>query len=140
MAVGNKLTFGYLYDFRNPAAWHRPWTDLYAETLEFATWTETVGFEGAWVPEHHAADDGYQPSPMVTLAALAARTKRMRIGSAVALAPLYHPVRFAEECGADRTGGLRTRGGAHRRRAQLARQPKRIAGLVLDPVPRWRAV
>jgi hypothetical protein len=39
MTVSNKLTFGYLYDFRNPAAWHRPWTDLYAETLEFATWT-----------------------------------------------------------------------------------------------------
>jgi alkanesulfonate monooxygenase SsuD/methylene tetrahydromethanopterin reductase-like flavin-dependent oxidoreductase (luciferase family) len=98
MTVSNKLTFGYLYDFRNPAAWHRPWTDLYAETLEFATWTETLGFEGAWVPEHHAADDGYQPSPMVALAALAARTKRMRIGPAVALAPLYHPVRFAEDC------------------------------------------
>jgi alkanesulfonate monooxygenase SsuD/methylene tetrahydromethanopterin reductase-like flavin-dependent oxidoreductase (luciferase family) len=98
MTVSNKLTFGYLYDFRNPAAWHRPWTDLYAETLEFATWTETLGFEGAWVPEHHAADDGYQPSPMIALAALAARTTRMRIGSAVALAPLYHPVRFAEEC------------------------------------------
>jgi alkanesulfonate monooxygenase SsuD/methylene tetrahydromethanopterin reductase-like flavin-dependent oxidoreductase (luciferase family) len=98
MTVSNKLTFGYLYDFRNPAAWHRPWADLYAETLEFATWTETLGFDGAWVPEHHAADDGYQPSPMVALAAVAARTKRMRIGPAVALAPLYHPVRFAEEC------------------------------------------
>jgi alkanesulfonate monooxygenase SsuD/methylene tetrahydromethanopterin reductase-like flavin-dependent oxidoreductase (luciferase family) len=98
MTVSNKLTFGYLYDFRNPAAWHRPWADLYAETLEFATLTETLGFEGAWVPEHHAADDGYQPSPMVTLAALAARTTRIRIGPAVALAPLYHPVRFAEEC------------------------------------------
>ncbi|OBA92217.1 luciferase [Mycobacteriaceae bacterium 1482268.1] len=93
-----KLSFGYLYDFRNPAAWHRSWADLYTETLEFAAWTEALGFEGAWVPEHHAADDGYQPAPMVALAALAARTKKMRIGPAVALAPLYHPVRFAEEC------------------------------------------
>ena len=98
MTVNNRLTFGYLYDFRNPAEWRRPWPDLYAETLEFATWTETLGFEGAWVPEHHGADDGYQPSPMIALAALAARTKRMRIGSGVALAPLYHPVRFAEDC------------------------------------------
>jgi alkanesulfonate monooxygenase SsuD/methylene tetrahydromethanopterin reductase-like flavin-dependent oxidoreductase (luciferase family) len=38
------------------------------------------------------------PSPLVTLAAIAARTKTMAIGSGVALAPLYHPVRFAEEC------------------------------------------
>jgi len=96
--VSDKLTFGYLYDFRNPAQWQRPWAELYAETLELIAWTESVGFEGAWVPEHHAADDGYVPSPLVVLAAIAARTKTLRLGSAVALAPLYHPVRFAEDC------------------------------------------
>jgi alkanesulfonate monooxygenase SsuD/methylene tetrahydromethanopterin reductase-like flavin-dependent oxidoreductase (luciferase family) len=93
-----KLTFGYLYDFRNPPPWRRPWADLYAETLDFITWTESLGFAGAWVPEHHGADDGYAPSPLVILAAIAARTKTLKLGSAVALAPLYHPVRFAEDC------------------------------------------
>ena len=93
-----KLTFGYLYDFRNPEQWHRPSADLYAEILEFIAWSETVGFEGAWVPEHHVAGDGYMPTPNVALAAIAARTSRLKIGSAVGLAPLYHPVRFAEEC------------------------------------------
>lgn len=93
-----KLTFGYLYDFRNPPQWEKPWADLYAEVLEFAAYTETLGFDGAWVAEHHAADDGYQPAPNIALAALAARTKRMKLGAAIALAPLYHPVRFAEEC------------------------------------------
>jgi alkanesulfonate monooxygenase SsuD/methylene tetrahydromethanopterin reductase-like flavin-dependent oxidoreductase (luciferase family) len=96
--VKNKLTFGYLYDFRNPQPWRRPWADLYAETLEFITWTESIGFEGAWVPEHHGAGDGYVPSPLVVLGAIAARTKTIKLGSAIALAPLYHPVRFAEEC------------------------------------------
>jgi alkanesulfonate monooxygenase SsuD/methylene tetrahydromethanopterin reductase-like flavin-dependent oxidoreductase (luciferase family) len=38
------------------------------------------------------------PSPLVALAAIAARTKRLKLGSGIALAPLYHPVRFAEEC------------------------------------------
>ncbi|RJF91607.1 LLM class flavin-dependent oxidoreductase [Sphingomonas cavernae] len=94
----NKLTFGYLCDFRNPPQWQRPSADLYAEILDFIAWSETVGFEGAWVPEHHGAEDGYMPSPLVALAAIAARTKRIRLGSAIALAPLYHPVRFAEEC------------------------------------------
>ena len=93
-----RLTFGYLCDFRNPQAWRRPWADLYAETLDFIAWSESIGFEGAWVPEHHGADDGYVPSPLVVLAAVAARTKTIKLGSAVALAPLYHPVRFAEEC------------------------------------------
>lgn len=93
-----KLTFGYLYDFRNPPQWQRDWSDVYEETLDFIAWSETVGFEGAWVPEHHGASDGYIPTPNVILAAIAARTKRLRMGSAVGLAPLYHPVRFAEEC------------------------------------------
>lgn len=94
----NKLSFGYLYDFRNPAPWRRPWAELYSEILDFAVYTESLGFDGAWVPEHHGADDGYMPSPLIALAAIAARTKTIKLGSAIALAPLYHPVRFAEEC------------------------------------------
>ncbi len=93
-----KLSFGYLYDFRNPPPFARYWPDIYAETLDFISWSESAGFAGAWVPEHHQTADGYMPSPNVMLAAIAARTKSIRLGSAVALAPLYHPVRFAEEC------------------------------------------
>ncbi len=93
-----QTTFGYLYDFRNPAQWRRPWEQLYAEILDVAAWTEEAGFEGAWVPEHHLAEDGYMPAPLVALAAIAARTKRIKLGSGIALAPLYHPLRFAEDC------------------------------------------
>ena len=96
--MAKRLTFGFIYDFRNPAEWERSFSQIYADMLRFIAWTEELGFEGAWVPEHHAATDGYQPSPMIALAAIAARTKRMRIGSAVALAPFHHPVRFAEDC------------------------------------------
>jgi probable F420-dependent oxidoreductase len=92
-----KLSFGYLYDFRNPPQWRRPWEALYAETLDVIAATEAMGFQGAWLPEHHLADDGYLPSPLTVLAAVAARTKSMRIGTGVALAPLYNPVRFAED-------------------------------------------
>ena len=96
--MSGKLTFGYLYDFRNPPQWRRPWDTFYSETLDVVAWTEEAGFAGAWVPEHHMAEDGYMPSPLVALTAMAARTKRMKIGSAIALAPLYHPTRFAEDC------------------------------------------
>lgn len=95
---GKKLSFGYLYDFRNPPQWYRPWTRLYGEILDAIVWSEGAGFSQAWVPEHHMASDGYMPSPLVTMAAIAARTDRIRIGSGIALAPLYNPVRFATDC------------------------------------------
>ena len=93
-----KLTFGYIYDFRNPPQWQKPASQRYAEILDVIAWSEQAGFGGAWVPEHHLASDGYMPSPLVALAAIAARTKRIRIGSGIALAPLYNPVRFATDC------------------------------------------
>ena len=92
-----KPSFGFIYDFRNPEQWRRPWTEHYAETLDFIAWSETVGFTGAWIPEHHQASDGYVPSAAAVLGAIAARTSTLRLGTGVALAPLHHPVRFAEE-------------------------------------------
>lgn len=93
-----RLTFGYLHDFRNPPQFRMPWAQYYGEVLDFFTHIEPLGFDAAWVPEHHMAEDGYLPSPVIALAALAARTRKLRLGSAVALAPLHHPVRFAEDC------------------------------------------
>jgi alkanesulfonate monooxygenase SsuD/methylene tetrahydromethanopterin reductase-like flavin-dependent oxidoreductase (luciferase family) len=69
-----KLTFGYLYDFRNPPQWKRRSEELYAQILDVVKWTEDAGFDGAWVPEHHLAADGYMPSPLIALAAMAARS------------------------------------------------------------------
>lgn len=94
----NGMTFGYLHDFRNPPQFHRPWAEHYGEILDLFTHIEGLGFAAGWVPEHHVAEDGYMPSPIVALTAIAARTKTLRLGSSVALAPFYHPVRFAEDC------------------------------------------
>lgn len=96
--MSSKLTFGYLYDFRNPAPWRREWSVHYADLIDFAVWTERQGFHAAWFPEHHVASDGYLPSPLIAAAAVAARTGTLRLGTAVALAPLYNPVRFATDC------------------------------------------
>lgn len=89
--------FGMLFDFRNPSQWHRPWPKFYAEMIDFAAWTETLGFSDVWLTEHHGAEDGYSPSPLVIASAIAAKTKRVHIGTAIALAPFYHPVRLAED-------------------------------------------
>ncbi|HKD67563.1 MAG TPA: LLM class flavin-dependent oxidoreductase [Candidatus Binataceae bacterium] len=98
MSSAPKLRFGLWFDFRNPPQWRRPYEDIYAEAIEQVVWAESQGFEGAWLSEHHFAPDGYSPSPVVIAAALAVKTRRMRIGTNVLLLPLYHPVRLAEDC------------------------------------------
>ena len=91
------IRFGVWYDFRNPPRWHRPYSQLYHETLEQAAWVDTLGFESIWLSEHHVTDEGYLPAIFPMLGALAMRTSSVRLGSAVILAPFQHPIRFAEE-------------------------------------------
>ena len=92
-----KLRFGLWYDFRNPPEWRRPYTEVYAEVLDQVAWAEENGFDDVWLQEHHFHDDGFSSSVMTIAAALAARTKRIRIGTGVMLLPLHNPVRVAED-------------------------------------------
>jgi alkanesulfonate monooxygenase SsuD/methylene tetrahydromethanopterin reductase-like flavin-dependent oxidoreductase (luciferase family) len=82
---------------RNPAPWKLDWYRVYAETLEQAQLAEELGFDSVVTTEHHFAADGYLSAPLALTAAIAARTKRVQVGTWVALLPLYHPLRFAEE-------------------------------------------
>jgi alkanesulfonate monooxygenase SsuD/methylene tetrahydromethanopterin reductase-like flavin-dependent oxidoreductase (luciferase family) len=56
-----------------------------------------MGLNSVWFTEHHLFDDGYLPQPLTLAAAIAARTERIRLGTAVLLAGLRHPVQLAEE-------------------------------------------
>ncbi|GAC1408879.1 MAG: hypothetical protein NVSMB57_00880 [Actinomycetota bacterium] len=78
------------WDPRSPA-------ELYADTLELAEYAENRGFSGFWLAEHHGAQDSYIPSLLPFLAAVAARTKTMELGTAVLLAPFHDPLRVAED-------------------------------------------
>ena len=49
----------------------RTFEQEYRETLDLVRLAETVGFDSAWVSEHHGAGDGYLPSLLPMLAALA---------------------------------------------------------------------
>src|SRR5437868_899465 len=84
-------------DLRNPPRWSRPWADHYAHALELVEEGERLGASSAWLTEHHFFDDGYLPQCLTFAAAVAARTKRLRIGTAVLLLPLHPPLEVAEQ-------------------------------------------
>jgi len=88
---------GIYTDMRNPPAWRRPWAEHYGRTMDRIVGAEDMGLDSVWVTEHHFFEDGYLPQPLTLAAAIAGRTRRMRIGTAVMLAPLRPSVQIAEE-------------------------------------------
>ena len=67
------------------------------ETRREAELAEQCGFDFCLVGEHHQDPDGFLPSPFLLLAAIAARTERLRLGTGVLLLPLQHPFKVAED-------------------------------------------
>ena len=86
-----------MYDCRRHPESDMTMTDVYAATIEQAVLADQLGFEHVWFTEHHFLADGYLPAFQPLAGAIAARTSRVRISNDIALLPLYHPVRLAEE-------------------------------------------
>jgi alkanesulfonate monooxygenase SsuD/methylene tetrahydromethanopterin reductase-like flavin-dependent oxidoreductase (luciferase family) len=91
------MRVGLYYDLRNPPGWRRDWAQLYARTLEQIERAEALGIGSVWVTEHHLFEDGYLSQPLQFCAAIAARTRSVRIGTAVILAPLHPAIDIAEQ-------------------------------------------
>jgi probable F420-dependent oxidoreductase len=86
-----------LFTAQLPAGSPRTFAHEYRETVELVRLAEQAGFDSAWVSEHHGASDGYLPSLLVLLAALAEATERIALGTGVILTPLHDPIRLAED-------------------------------------------
>lgn len=102
MSIHNRSPFdiGLMFSFRNPAAWRRPFVDVYRDELATIEYAEALGYDTIWLTEHHFADDGYSPSLVTLAGAIAARTERVRIGFNLLLLPLHDAVRLAEDLAA----------------------------------------
>src|SRR5579885_2701777 len=74
-----------------------PLPSVYARAAERFGIMDQAGYDAVWLAEHHFSSFSVCPSVHMMATLAAARTRRMRIGTAVALAPFYHPLRLAEE-------------------------------------------
>ncbi len=91
------MNVGVYFDLRNASPWRQDPARLYGYTLELCEEAERLGAHSVWLSEHHLFDDGYLPQPLTFAAAVAARTTRVRIGTAVLLAPLHSAAEIAEQ-------------------------------------------
>src|SRR5580693_7941134 len=70
----------------------------YRHAQELFVVADELGFDVGWVAQHHVAlGGGGLPSPWTFLAHAAARTKRIRLSTAITILPLENPVRLAED-------------------------------------------
>jgi alkanesulfonate monooxygenase SsuD/methylene tetrahydromethanopterin reductase-like flavin-dependent oxidoreductase (luciferase family) len=108
------MKFGVLLFF----SWPERRTSLatvYARALARIEIMDRAGYDAVWLAEHHFSSFSVCPSVHMVGTLAAARTRRLRIGTAVSLAPLYHPLRLAEEVALlDQLSGGRVNWGAGR--------------------------
>jgi len=91
------MKVGLYFDLRNPPQWRTDFSRLYGFTLEMCEEAERLGAHSVWLTEHHLFEDSYLTQPLTYCAAVAARTNRVRIGTAILIAPLQKPVHIAEQ-------------------------------------------
>ncbi len=92
--VGRKLRFGaFIAPFHpndeNP-------TLAIQRDLELVQWMDALGYDEAWIGEHHSAGMEIIASPEVFIAAAAERTKHIRLGTGVSSLPYHHPFMLAD--------------------------------------------
>ena len=89
------MKFGLFCEWPNPAL--RDWKTLFEEGVEQIQYSEELGFDYCLVAEHHFSNYGNSPSPLLQALHIGQRTKRIKIGTAVLVLPVWQPLRLAEE-------------------------------------------
>ena len=92
--LGTKLRFGAFIAPFHPID-ENP-TLAIQRDLELVQWMDQLGYEEAWIGEHHSAAYELIASPEVFIAAAAERTKHIRLGTGVASLPYHHPMMLAD--------------------------------------------
>jgi alkanesulfonate monooxygenase SsuD/methylene tetrahydromethanopterin reductase-like flavin-dependent oxidoreductase (luciferase family) len=78
-------------------AFGAPAAELYPAAVEQCAIADAAGFDTVFLAEHHGAEDGYCPSPIVLASAIMGRTRRMTVHFSAIVAVLHNPLRLAED-------------------------------------------
>jgi len=89
------MDIGTFLLMQSPSA--RSSQEIYARGLEQAQAAESLGYRNVWLAEHHFSTYGYLSRPLQLATYIAAKTTRLRVGTAVVVVPLHHPLVIAEE-------------------------------------------
>jgi len=89
------MNFGTFLLMQSPSA--RSSKEIYSRAVDVAQAAERLGFNNIWLAEHHFSTYGYLSRPVQLATYIAAKTKRLRVGTAVIVVPLHHPLVVAEE-------------------------------------------
>ena len=91
------MEFGWYVEFHRQVPQQSD-TDAFAQGLAQVEDAERYGLDAIWLAEiHQQANRSVLSAPMTVASAIAARTSRIKIGTAVQVLPLCHPLRLAEE-------------------------------------------
>ena len=89
------MQFGVFLLLQSPDV--QPSPTVYDNAIEQAELADKLGFNTVWLAEHHFSSYGYLPYPLMMAIKIAERTKSIRVGTAVLVLPLHHPIKLAEE-------------------------------------------
>lgn len=88
------MRLGLFCTFENPSRDQRA---AFADQTRLVEHSEALGFDEAWIAEHHFNPDAISPACLNIIAYLAAKTRHIRLGSAAVLLPYHLPLKIAED-------------------------------------------
>ncbi|HEY3057817.1 MAG TPA: LLM class flavin-dependent oxidoreductase [Chloroflexota bacterium] len=94
--MNTAVEFGIFHEFERPAGMAEP--RAFDEAFAVVDAAERWGLDAVWLAEiHFSPQRSLLSSPLTIASAIASRTERLKIGTAVQVLPLHHPLRLAEE-------------------------------------------
>lgn len=97
MTVTTSVRFNLVHPQAPSGSPAEPLGDRYRAALDMAAFCDEAGVTSLIVEEHHGSSDSWLPSPLALAGAFLGRTRRTVVTACAILAPLYDPLRLAED-------------------------------------------